>query len=159
MRHLQKLIAIGITGGIATAWALAARADNWPQFRGPTGMGHTVEKNLPIKWGGDDDENVRWKSPLIGQGHASPMVWGDRVFVCTAHWPKTVRQREKVIPEHHVLCYAANDGKLLWDRQVPPGPWLRSDFRSGPGGGYACPTPTTVRAAESLPPGAISCSG
>jgi outer membrane protein assembly factor BamB len=54
-----------------------------------------------------------------------------------------VRRREEVIPEHHVLCYAAGDGKLLWDTRVPPGPWLRTDFRSGPGGGYACPTPTT----------------
>ncbi len=47
------------------------------------------------------------------------------------------------MPEHHVACYAAADGKLLWDTLVPPGPWLRNDFRSGPGGGYAAPTPCT----------------
>src|SRR5262249_51766474 len=35
------------------------------------------------------------------------------------------------------------DGKRLWDTQVEPGPWLRKDFRSGPGGGYAAPTPAT----------------
>src|SRR6185436_12375661 len=46
-------------------------------------------------------------------------------------------------PEHHVTCYQASDGKFLWDKIVPPGPWLRSDFRSGPGGGYAAPTPAT----------------
>ena len=46
---------------------------------------------------------------LVGQGHASPIVWGDRVFICTAHWPETVRKREEVIPEHHVLCYSADD--------------------------------------------------
>jgi len=106
-------------------------------------LGQTSEKNLPVTWGGENDENVRWKTPLIGQGHASPIVWGDRVFVCTAHWPESVRKREEVIPEHHVLCYATGDGKRLWDTRVPPGPWLRTDFRSGPGGGYACPTPTT----------------
>ncbi|HSU67981.1 MAG TPA: PQQ-binding-like beta-propeller repeat protein, partial [Tepidisphaeraceae bacterium] len=38
---------------------------------------------------------------------------------------------------------AASDGKMRWDTLVPPGPWLRSDFRSGPGGGYAAPTPVT----------------
>jgi outer membrane protein assembly factor BamB len=120
-----------------------ARAENWPGFRGPTGLGYTTERNLPTSWGGEERENVLWQTPLIGEGHASPIVWGDRVFVCTARWADDVRRREEVIPEHHVLCYAAGDGKLLWDTRVPAGPWLRTDFRSGPGGGYACPTPTS----------------
>ncbi|MBN2475139.1 MAG: PQQ-like beta-propeller repeat protein [Pirellulales bacterium] len=128
---------------VAVAIMFLGGAADWPQFRGPTGMGRTDEKNLPIEWGGDGARNVAWKTPLVGQGHASPIVWGDRVFVCTARWPESVARREEVIPEHHVLCYAAGDGRLLWDRQVPSGPWLRTDFRSGPGGGYACPTPTT----------------
>lgn len=118
-------------------------AENWPQFRGPTGLGIAREANLPIRWSIESDENVAWRTPLVGQGHASPIVWGDRVFVCTARWAEEVRRREEVIPEHHVLCYATGDGELLWDTLVPPGPWLRTDFRSGPGGGYACPTPTT----------------
>ena len=115
----------------------------WPQFRGPTGLGYTDETGLPIRWGGDKQENVLWKSPLVGEGHASPVIWHDRVFVCTARWPDAVTKREAVIPEHHVLCYRVQDGRLLWDVQVPPGAWLRTDFRSGPGGGYACPTPAT----------------
>jgi len=117
--------------------------DDWPRFRGPTGLGYTTERDLPITWGGERDENILWKSPLIGQGHASPIVTRGRVIVCTARWAATVKEREKVIPEHHVLAYDAKDGKLLWDTQVPPGPWLRTDFRSGPGGGYACPTPAS----------------
>jgi len=122
----------------------AARAgDNWPAFRGPTGLGYTDERNLPAEWGGKEEKNVQWKAPLKGQGHASPIVWGEKVFVCTVYWPPDVKAREKVMPEHHVLCYSATDGKLLWDTQVQPGPWLRSDFRSGPGGGYAAPTPCT----------------
>jgi len=125
------------------AAGMESRAENWPQFRGPTGLGITGEKDLPITWGGPGGENVAWKAPLVGQGHASPIVWGDRLLVCTAHWPETVSRREEVIPEHHVLCYSTLDGKLLWDTLVPPGPWLRTDFRSGPGGGYACPTPAT----------------
>jgi outer membrane protein assembly factor BamB len=121
----------------------ASASDHWPQFRGPTGLGYTDERDLPIQWGGESDENVLWKSPLVGEGHASPIVYGDRVFVCTARWPASVEKRELVIPEHHVLCYRVENGRLLWDVQVPPGTWLRTDFRSGPGGGYACPTPTT----------------
>jgi outer membrane protein assembly factor BamB len=120
----------------------ARAGDNWPGFRGPTGLGYTDEKNLPLTWDGKSGKSVLWKSPVTGQGHASPVVWGDKVFVCTALWEKK-GARELTIPEHHVLCYQVADGKLLWDTLVPPGPWLRNDFRSGPGGGYAACTPTT----------------
>lgn len=130
------VVAAGVFLG-GTAWA------QWPQFRGPTGLGYTTETNLPVKWGGPSNENVRWKSPLVGQGHASPIVENGCVIVCTAHWPPEVTAREMVMPEHHVLCFRAEDGQLLWDTQVPPGPWLRKDFRSGPGGGYAASTPAT----------------
>jgi outer membrane protein assembly factor BamB len=141
MTHSRTLL-IGATI-VALTTALPALASNWPQFRGPTALGYTDEKDLPLKWGGPQNENVLWKSPLKGQGHASPVVWDDSVFVCTAFWPSNTVAREKVIPEHHVLCYSANTGKPLWDTSVPPGPWLRTDFRSGPGGGYASPTPAT----------------
>ncbi|MFO1044235.1 MAG: PQQ-binding-like beta-propeller repeat protein [Planctomycetaceae bacterium] len=119
------------------------RAEDWPQFRGPTGLGYTTDANLPLTWGGADNSAVLWKTPLVGQGHASPIVSGDRLFVCTAHWPESVTDRKQTIPEHHVLCYSVANGKLLWDTIVPPGPWRREDFRSGPGGGYAAPTPAT----------------
>jgi len=122
---------------------LVCRGENWPRFRGPTGLGYTDERNLPITWGGADKKNVLWEAPLKGQGHASPIVWGDQVFVCGVHWPETVRERKKVVPEQHITCYQTRDGKMLWDTLVPPGPWLRTDFRSGPGGGYAAATPAT----------------
>jgi outer membrane protein assembly factor BamB len=128
---------------VVVFFCLCGRAENWSGFRGPTGLGYTTERNLPTSWGGENLKDVRWRTPLIGEGHSSPVVWGNRVFVCTARWADDVRKREEVIPEHHVLCYAADDGKLLWDTRVSPGPWLRTDFRSGPGGGYAAPTPTT----------------
>jgi outer membrane protein assembly factor BamB len=124
--------------------ALAA-GDNWPQFRGPTEMGLSTEKNLPLQWSGDDSKNVLWKSPLKGNGHASPIIWGDKIFITTVSWADTVEQNQRgdVMPDHHVLCYRLSDGKLLWDKSVQPGPWKRNDFRSGPSGSYACPTPAT----------------
>jgi outer membrane protein assembly factor BamB len=123
--------------------ATARGGENWPQFRGPTGLGYCDETDLPVEWGGAEKKNVLWTAPLVGQGHASPVVWGQRVFVCTAHWAPEVLDRTKVIPEHHVACFSTTDGSRLWDVTIPPGPWLRSDFRSGPGGGYAAPTPAT----------------
>lgn len=124
----------------------SALGDSWPQFRGPTGQGQSLAENLPVTWGGPAADNVLWKSPLKGDGHASPIVWEDRVFVCTAYWPedaKTEAQRKAVIPEQHVMCFRLSDGQQLWDTQIPPGPWKREDFRSGSGGGYAAPTPAT----------------
>jgi outer membrane protein assembly factor BamB len=119
-----------------------ALAGNWPQFRGPTGLGYTDEKQLPLRWGGKEHENVLWSSVLPGEGHASPIVWGDRVFTCTVTWPADAAARA-AMPEHHLTCYRAADGRQLWDAPIEPGPWLRNDFRSGAGGGYAGPTPCT----------------
>src|SRR5688572_32866393 len=70
-------------------------ADDWPQFRGPTGLGHTREKDLPLKWGGKDRENVLWSADLPGEGHASPIVSGDRVFTCGVKWPGGARSEER----------------------------------------------------------------
>ncbi len=138
--RLDKII---IALGLLCGSLPAVGGENWPQFRGPTGLGYCEEKNLPLRWGGPANENLLWKSPLSGAGHASPIVWGDAVFVCTVKWPGKGDQQESVIPDHHVACYRVADGKRLWDTVVPPGPWRRSDFRSGAGGGYAGPTPVT----------------
>ena len=123
----------------------ASGADPWPQFRGPTGMGLTVDRGLPITWGGDGNENVLWKVDLPGVGdgakadhnQSSPIVWGERLFLMTANWPKGRAQNE--IPDEHVACYRTGDGKQLWDVLVPPGAWKLGDLR----GGYGAPTPAT----------------
>jgi outer membrane protein assembly factor BamB len=119
--------------------------DTWPCWRGPTGQGVTDAKDLPLTWGGPANENVVWKAALPGadskakfdHNQSSPIVWKDRVFVIMVFWPEGVAQSE--FPEHHVACYAAADGKQLWDVKVPPGPWLLKDLR----GGYSAPTPCT----------------
>jgi outer membrane protein assembly factor BamB len=124
----------------------ASQAEDWPAWRGPTGLGFTKEKDLPLRWDGKTGENVLWKAPLPGTqakadldfNQSSPIVWGDRVFVTTVFWPAGVTRKD--FPEHHVTCYRSGDGKQLWDTQVAHGPWLLNDFR---GGGYGAPTPAT----------------
>jgi outer membrane protein assembly factor BamB len=120
-----------------------ARAGDWPGWRGPTGQGHTSERDLPLTWGGKDQTNVRWKVALLpGQERArldnnqsSPIISGGRIFVTASFWPAGVS--EKQYPEHHVLCFRLRDGRRLWDTRVRPGPWLLKDLR----GGYTAPTP------------------
>ena len=54
---------------------------NWPQWRGPLATGVAPEADPPLEW--SETKNVKWKIQIPGSGSASPVVWGDRVFVFT----------------------------------------------------------------------------
>jgi outer membrane protein assembly factor BamB len=120
-------------------------AGDWPGWRGPSGMGSTDARDLPVNWGGKSATHLLWKTPLPGtdgkakldHNQSSPIVWKDRVFLIMAYWPEGVAQTE--FPEHHVACYHAADGRQLWNVTIPPGPWRLQDLR----GGYSAPTPCT----------------
>ena len=62
--------------------AVAVRAEDWPQFRGPTGQGQSSERGLPFEW--SESRNVRWKAPVAGRGWSSPVVANGRVWLTTA---------------------------------------------------------------------------
>jgi outer membrane protein assembly factor BamB len=59
-----------------------AQAPHWPQWRGPLGTGEAPHADPPVHW--SEDENVRWKVALPGEGNGSPSVWDDLVFVLSA---------------------------------------------------------------------------
>ncbi len=59
-----------------------AQQEDWPEFRGPTGQGHSTEVGLPLEW--SESRNVRWKTPLRGRGWSSPVVSRGRVWITTA---------------------------------------------------------------------------
>lgn len=56
--------------------------DEWPQFRGPDGQGHSPATGLPVRW--SESENIVWKTALPGEGHSSPVISGDQVWITTA---------------------------------------------------------------------------
>ena len=64
----------------------------WPQWRGPTATGVAPHGNPPVTW--SESENIRWKVEVPGIGHATPIVWGDSVYVQTA-----VKTARKASPE------------------------------------------------------------
>lgn len=68
-----------LAGVVALTLGLTLQAENWPQWRGPSGSGVSSETGLPVKWG--REENIAWKAPLDGLGVSSPIVWDDRVIV------------------------------------------------------------------------------
>ncbi|HJZ91598.1 MAG TPA: PQQ-binding-like beta-propeller repeat protein, partial [Gemmataceae bacterium] len=94
---------------LATALLVAGvAAANWPQFRGPDGAGVSAEKGLPTTFG--PTENVKWKADLPGRSVASPVVFGKKLFITAASGPRLDRL--------HVVCLDADNGKLLWHREL-----------------------------------------
>src|SRR5262245_50179845 len=96
-----------LTSVIGLAAIAAASAEDWPGWRGPRGDGTSTETGLPVRWSAN--ENVRWKVPVPGLGHSSPVIWGDRLFLTSC--------REKT-NQRLLLCYDRRSGKLLWERVV-----------------------------------------
>ena len=56
---------------------------NWTGFRGVATTG-TARGTPPLTWNIEDRTRILWKTPVAGRGHASPIVWGDRIYVATA---------------------------------------------------------------------------
>jgi len=108
--------------------AAALPAENWPQFRGPTGQGTSTETGLPLRW--TATESVAWRTPIPGESWSSPIVWGDRVFVTTA-------------TEGGVSCRLLSldrkTGNVLWNKEVFQQVPRRKEGRNT----YATPTPAT----------------
>ena len=70
---------------LVSALALAAApagADDWPEFRGPTGQGHAPDAGVPLTW--SETENVTWKVPVPGLGWSSPVVADGRIWLTSA---------------------------------------------------------------------------
>lgn len=121
-------------------WCIAlltlACGEDWPEFRGPGGQGHSSETGLPTTW--SDTENVRWRVPVPGNGWSSPIVAGDRIYLTSA---VTVdEQAEKSDLSLRALCFDATTGELLWNQEV-----FLEDAESAPGihqkNSHASPTP------------------
>lgn len=134
----MKRLALALIGaGLILTVGLAGdfnqeRFDNWPHWRGPLANGTAPRANPPVSW--DEKTNIKWKAALPGRGSATPIVWGDQVFVVTAvktdriagagERPKVNLNLEKKTspPTNYyrfvVLCYDRNTGKLRWQQQA-----------------------------------------
>ena len=62
--------------------ASAAGQKFWPTWRGPLNTGTSPTAQPPTEW--SETKNVRWKTEIPGRGSASPVIWGDKVFVLSA---------------------------------------------------------------------------
>jgi hypothetical protein len=104
----------------------AGAAESWPQFRGPTAQGH-AEGAIPLNW--SESENVKWKTPVVGQGWSSPVVADGRIWLTTAlEEGKSLR----------ALALDFSTGKILHDVEVFRHDSVPSIHRRN---SYASPTP------------------
>ena len=96
----------------------------WPQWRGPLMTGEAPKGDPPVRW--SEKGNIRWKVPLPGIGHSTPVVWGNQIFILTAVPTKAKSSKEsdprnrmlskRTEYSYQVLTYNRRDGSLLWRR-------------------------------------------
>ena len=98
---------------LAAALTVVQAAD-WPQWRGPRLDGRSSEGGFPTRW--SKTENIRWRTELPGQGHASVIVQKDRLFTVEAHTPTQ---------ERRLICLDRADGKIRWSKTVIQSPMER----------------------------------
>lgn len=96
MRTLPTLLAFLFAAASATA-------QDWLQWRGPTGDNHApAGATAPDAW--SEDEGLAWKTPVPGRGHASPTIVGDRIYLITA---------DEAAQTQSLLIFDRNDGRLI----------------------------------------------
>ena len=86
-------------------------AGEWPGWRGPTGDGIIPDKKAPLEW--STEKNLRWKTKIPGKGHASPVIWGEQLFLVSA---------DEETGERLLMCLGLKTGKTIWRRTVLESP-------------------------------------
>jgi outer membrane protein assembly factor BamB len=121
----------------STSPAAPAEADKyWPQWRGPELTGVAPLADPPVEW--SESKNVRWKTEIPGKGSATPIIWGNHIFVLTAvpsgksepapetslseQQPGKQRGSRGIAPTEvlrfTVLALRRSDGKVVWEKVV-----------------------------------------
>ncbi len=105
----MKIVA-AIFCGVFVAGSLPGQ--EWTRFRGPNGGGVSEATTVPAKF---TEADFNWKVAIAGEGHSSPVVWGERIFL-TANDPGRAGAKRQVI------CLSAKDGEQLWawDEEYKP---------------------------------------
>lgn len=160
MKRIVLTLVVGISLVLTgvSVFSEKAAAGNWPQWRGPDGSGISNEKNLPSEW--SPTKNIKWKTPIDGRAHSSPIVWGNKVFLTTAvegavvPGAKAVKHtvdggKEFLHPDSvgadrnqtfKVICLDRESGKILWQSTAWEGTPYDNRHRKS---SYAASTPAT----------------
>ena len=110
--------------GALSPAAVAEGTAGWPWWRGPLGNGISPDGDPPLRW--SEEKNVRFKVPIDGDGLATPIVWGDRIYLLSALSLDGADEDVRPAPEPSqtplarqrflVTAYDRHDGSLAWQR-------------------------------------------
>ncbi len=106
--------------------AAESASSKWPQFRGPQASG-VAETGIPARWNVETGENIRWQTPIPGLAHASPIIWGNRVYLATAVRPGQAALKvglygdiasanDQDSHQWRLIAIDKTSGKILWDK-------------------------------------------
>lgn len=107
----QFFVVYWVLSAVVNLMGLNLWAHDWPEFRGPTGQGHSPATDVPIRWSAT--ENVAWKAAIPGGGWSSPVLVNGRVYLTSAISAAGVKDLKLT-----AICLDARDGKLLWSTNV-----------------------------------------
>jgi outer membrane protein assembly factor BamB len=99
-----------LTAAVLCALTLVVDAADWPEFRGPTGQGHSSETGLPLTWG--ESRNISWKVRVNGSGWSSPVVADGRI------WLTASREVDRSRISLRALAFDVATGRQLTDTEV-----------------------------------------
>lgn len=117
---------------------------NWPTWRGPLANGVVPHGNPPTEW--SETKNIKWKVPIKGSGHATPVIWENKIFVLTAiPEPKASALVAPVQPRQ---VFAQAQGQEQGQR--PDRPRRPGGGGGGRGGGFGAPPPSEPYAYTTL---------
>ena len=107
LREMSKFLILACAAFAANGFTSHACAEDWPAWRGALGDGTVSDPKAPVEW--KLPENLVWKTPIKGKGHASPIIIGDRIYVVAVIEETETRE---------LLCLDRKSGKELWRKVV-----------------------------------------
>ena len=136
----RHIVYLALTLSVLLLVGDACAQENWAQWRGPDLNGVSAATNLPGTW--SETENIVWKTPLPAWGAATPIIWGDRIFITSpskgeAKQPSAPPQQEEEGGRRRrrggredrdpggdkllLICISKTDGAVLWQRELGTG--------------------------------------
>ena len=116
MRRALVRILLAVSSIVVVSTSAHSGQAQWPALRGPNHNGLVHQGNPPIEW--SETENIRWKTAIPGAGHASPVLWGDYLYVQTAVEVPVDSSLGSAKYQYKLLAVHRDHGEIAWQQTV-----------------------------------------
>jgi outer membrane protein assembly factor BamB len=104
MKTFLSFIILILLSNLTGCNSTIRETENWTHFRGNNLNGISTTSYVPVIW--EEENGVKWKTPLHGRGWSSPVVFGDQIWVTTS----TIDGKEL-----YAVCVDYNTGEIIHD--------------------------------------------